>query len=46
MNHVFTKKKGLGMMKVSKALMASSFKQSTSDRYKVLRNNKLIPDVQ
>jgi hypothetical protein len=39
MNHVFYKEKGLGMMKVSKALMTSSFKQGTSDKYKVLRNN-------
>jgi hypothetical protein len=30
----FTKGKGLGMMKASKALMNSSFKQGTSDRYK------------
>jgi hypothetical protein len=31
----FYKEKGLGMMKVSKALMTSSFQQGTSDRYQV-----------
>jgi hypothetical protein len=30
----FYKEKGLGVMKASKALMTSSFKQGTSDRYK------------
>jgi hypothetical protein len=43
MNHVFTKKKGAGIMKVSKALMTSSFQKGTSDRYQVFRNG-LISD--
>jgi hypothetical protein len=34
----FYKRKGLGMMKAPKALMKSSFKHNTSDRYIVLRN--------
>jgi hypothetical protein len=41
MNHVFTKKKGAGIMKVSKALMTlmtSSFQKGTSDKYQVFRN--------
>jgi hypothetical protein len=47
MNHVFTKKRRLGVMKVSKALMTSSFKHGTSNRYKVLRNSlKMRPDIE
>jgi hypothetical protein len=35
----FTKKKETGVMKVSKALMTSSFQNGTSDRYQVFRNS-------
>jgi hypothetical protein len=34
MIHNFSKRKGLGMMKATKAMMNSSFKQSISDRYR------------
>jgi hypothetical protein len=35
----FYKEKEVGMMKVSKALMTSSFQKATSDRYQVFRNS-------
>jgi hypothetical protein len=41
MNHVFYKEKGTGVMKVSKALMTSSFQQGTSDTYQVFRNSSI-----